>query len=200
MKEIEALANATAKAKRMEDLVRSRMAKPGELGLSAFLDARRIEYLIPDEAFSHQAVYERILVMQIDAQDAGETFLKDGVIIKTQVKQAIDKAAVPRGIIVSAGLKAMDHLVSHGMELGNIVTYVKQAIWQIPVGKVEEVPINLLVLRSADIIACEDGVDDRRSGRTKVEVTKDKHNAPLHYIVKDGEKWSPLDPTLDPDY
>jgi len=62
----------------------------------------------------------------------------------------------PRGIILNAGLLALDNLQSHGMDLGFVVSFITNAPWRMRVDTIGGNDVYALVLRDGDIIGSED--------------------------------------------
>jgi co-chaperonin GroES (HSP10) len=143
------------------------MAAPGTLGLPALLEAKRQRYRITDGAFRVQPVFDRILVWQISEHE-GETFGGGGIIMPETVKKR-ERVETPRGIIVSAGLLALDHLRSNGIDLGHTVYFIQNAPWRIRCDVVGGHMFHVMVLRDGDLI----GSVELRSAITtgKIEVT-----------------------------
>lgn len=155
------------KIKAKDDSRRARLSPAGALGLSPLLDARRLEFLIPDAAFREQPVFDRILVFQVSLHE-GETY-GDTAIVMPAVTQDAEKHSNPRGILVSAGPIALDELRSNGVELGHVITFIKLAPFRLQVGTHGGKDDHLLLMRSCDVLASEDLAHDLRSGVVKLE-------------------------------
>ena len=134
-----------------------KMAAPGELSnlIPPLLDWRRGEHGITNAAFNHRCAYDRIFVFQISQFDQQETYGDTGIIMADSTKQK-ERAEAPRGVIVSAGLLALDNLRSNGIDLGHIVSFVHAAPWRMRFDVVNGRNQHLLVLRDGDLIASED--------------------------------------------
>lgn len=124
------------------------------LGLPAKLEARRKEYGIPVGAFGMQAMFDRVLIWQI-SDHQGDTF-KGTSIVMSERSKARTREEAPRGVIVSAGLRALDFLRTNGSDIGNIVRFVRLSPWRMPVDFVDAKEVHLMVIRAGDIIADED--------------------------------------------
>ena len=97
-------------------------------------------------------VYDRIYVYPLGDKDSDERY--DGTsIIKAQRVQ--DKYTASRGVIVKAGIGALEQMWSHGVELGHIVLVARLSPWE---RKYEAAGAehSVLVLRSSEIVASED--------------------------------------------
>jgi len=134
-------------------LRREALAPPGAFGLPPLLEQRRLEYLIPNGAFAQRAMYDRLLLWQIPyyRENYGDTR-----IIMSEQGRDRNKNEAPRGIIVSAGLQALDVLHDHGSGLGNVVKFIRLAPWRLPCDMIGGQEQYLMILRCGDLIADED--------------------------------------------
>lgn len=187
--------------------------KPGQIRFSSkegfspcelppLLEARRLEHGIPDGAFRQAASFNRILLWQLP-QDSDEVY-SGTRIIKTAKTQDKERDMAPTGVIVSAGLSALDYLRSNGMDLGHIVAFVRLSPYRFQcdiVGKgIEQ---DLKILQSSDIIASFDLARAMAAGRVRLvrEVSKADGKTIVHkYADENGETWEPQDPRLASDY
>ena len=196
------LVNAAAQLERIEAETRTTMAPAGTLGLHPLVDARRLEYLIPDAAFTHVAMFDRIVVVQVPERE-GDTYLKDGVIVKSQRTMDKERKEAPRGIIISAGLQAQDQLVSNGCGLGHIVRFIRNAPYRFLVDQVAGIDFNIMLLRAGDVVSSEDLHEAIKSGKARVEVkstTVDGVIVRSHlYVDEAGQTWAPESPWISDD-
>lgn len=171
--------------------------KPGAFPeLPPLLEARRLEYGIPDGAFAMHAMYGRILVWQIPT-DEGDTF-KGTVIIKADVTKNREQFSAPKGIIVSAGLSALDCLRANGSDLGHKVAFVRLSPYTFEVDRVGRgIPQELVILQAGDLIADFDLMDSVRAGTSAVTLEGVTH---LYRDVAANKTWKQNDPALEPDY
>jgi len=189
--ELRRLANRIA-----QDVQDNHMSPLGKLGLPKLLDERRMRYGIPDEAFEEQAIFDRIFVWGIEEKhEEGETFAGTSIIKpETSEKRILHEST--RGVLFSAGLKALDVLRSNGIDLGHIVGVVRLHPWHKVVGVYggghEK---HKLVLRVGDLVGSEDLGELYRKGRvkTKYDLTRGQH-----VFVDDTDfEWDPMDPSVD---
>lgn len=160
---------------------------PGALGLPPLLEERRLKYGIVDEYFKIQAAFKRVYVRQIPDWD-GPTFGPESQIIRTENEQERNRQSTPRGVIVSAGLEALDILRSNGMDVGDIVWVVQLAIFRLPVLVIDGKPEVALVLQVGDVVGAEDTM--QRVNAEKLVLNYDEA-ALQHYYERrgdDGEK------------
>lgn len=156
-------------AKKLE----KRLSPRGSLGIPELLDDRRLQYGIPDGAFKVQASFDRILVHQIAKNDK-ETY-GDTSILMPQVSQVREREEANRGILVSAGLKALDNLRSNGIDIGHIINFIRLSPWRMPVDCIDGTYLYIMILRDGDIIGSEDLADDLLHGKVSVKNVEGEH-------------------------
>jgi len=179
-----------------KDVQENHMSPPGKLGLPPLLDERRLRYGIPDEAFEEQAIFDRIFVWGIEEKhEAGETFAGTSIIKpETSEKRILHEST--RGVLFSAGLKALDILRSNGIGLGHIVGVVRLHPWHKSVGVFAGGhEMHKLVLRVGDLVGSEDLGQLYNEGKvkTKYDVTQGKHT----FVDDTDFEWDPMDPSVD---
>jgi hypothetical protein len=156
---------------------------------------RRVQELdIP--AWPGQACFERIIVYRIpDDGSASETFAKDGVIIKPEYRRKVDKERSPRGVVVSAGLAAMDVLVSNGMQIGELVWFAPHVPFRFEVGKrAGGTPWEFYFMNVGDIVLSEDILQRVVDAELKLER---RMNGPVWQHIYNGNPRT--EPTHTPD-
>lgn len=170
------------------EAIKANMSPAGALNLPPLLDARRLGYGLPDSAFTVQAGFESVYIWQIPIY-SGETVTATSKIIKPQAMMDREKKESPRGIIVSAGLTALDALRSHGMDVGHIVTIIKLAPYRVYFGIGDTGKFDwLLDLRVGDIHGSLDTADLLRSGKLKLVSGWTKEGGfNHHYVNAEGE-------------
>lgn len=175
---------------RRKDLIASRMSPKGALGLPSKLDEARCTYGIPDSAFKMQAVYDRVLVFQV-AMHLGETY-EGGLIIQAETTRDRETRKAPLGIIISAGLKALDILRSNGMDLGHRIIHTNSAPYFVRFDNILGKDWHLIVLQAGQITASFDLAEDLSSRATRVRLF-DNDGAPYHaHIGPDGKAFMPV--------
>jgi len=101
-------------------------------------------------------VYDRIYVYPIGDKDQDEK-IAGSILYKPQMTK--DRFAASRGVIVKAGIKALEHMWAHGIELGHIVLVARLSPWERKYeGKGREHTV--MVLRSSEIVSSEDLEED----------------------------------------
>lgn len=180
--------------------IRARMSPPGKIpAIPPLLERRRLEFGITDGAFDHQCAYDRILVHQLP-RETGEKY-EGTQIIMPETGKARRRADTPRGIVVSAGLRALDNLRSNGIDLGHIVSFIQMAPWRIKCdvfGAGRE--RYLLVLRDGDIIGSEDTRKAIAEGKCFINRRIDNGVATHVFTDENGDTWNPQMPWISDDY
>jgi hypothetical protein len=137
-----------------DDLEKS-LAPDGTYNIPMLLEKRRREYGIPNGAFESFPAYDKVYIWQINLTER-KTYAEHGVIVKPEARIAYDRNTAPRGIIVSAGLAALDSLRSTGIDVGHIVRFKKYAPFMQPVAEINGVEVTVMVIRDGDIVSSED--------------------------------------------
>jgi hypothetical protein len=106
-----------------------------------------------------------------------------------------DLQSAPRGVVVSAGLKALDEITSHGINVGYKVNIICQAPYRMEIARIKGHSFYLLVLRAGDIVASTDLRDDLNSGVCKISY--DEQSGQHLYTDANGKTWMPVQPLID---
>jgi hypothetical protein len=180
-------------AERRSAVMRKRMSPPGALGLPKLLDERRLEYGITDGAFSRQAVFDRVFLWQIPMQK-GDKFESDSLIHMPESVQQREKSRAPQGIIVSAGLRALDQLRSHGVDLGHKILFCHAAPYHIRYDSVLGLEQHLIIVLAGDIIGSEDLATNLRTRQVRCLPRRLENNSVDHVFIDErGDAWLPAD-------
>lgn len=163
------------------------------IGLGPLVDIKRKRYGIPDEAFFNQCpAFNKILVAQIPEEE-GETY-GGGVIIKTEIAKTRELVEAPRGVIVGAGLQALDVLRSNGMDIGHTVGFTRLAPFRRPFATIGGEKLTLIVLVAGDIVDSEDLGAQLRARKVRVIAKQNDEGVRIHqYIDERGNLWSPVE-------
>lgn len=202
--ELKELAEAQQKryvvAESIEKKLKESLKPRGFYNIPELLDSRRIEYLIPNGAFESYPGFDKVYIWQISTKESN-TYQKGGSIVMPDNIIAAKKNTAPRGVIVSAGLKAMDALYSTGFELGHIIRFKKFAPFVMPVEDIDGHELTVMVVRDGDIEASEDMAAQINSGNGKIKnISPDGKSYDFRYVlngVSTGEKISEYyDPSI----
>jgi hypothetical protein len=137
-----------------DDLFASLLPR-GSYNIPGLLDERRFEYGIPNGAFEHYPVFDKVYIWQATLTER-RTYSDGGSLVKPDAVIARDRNTAPRGIIVSAGLQALDSLRSTGIDIGHMVRFKKFSPFMQPVGEIRGVELTVMVIRDGDIVSSED--------------------------------------------
>ena len=162
--------------------------------VESILDQRVREYNIPP--WPGDAQYARIIVYRVpDKAASRETFAEGGFIVKPDPVASNIKWRAPRGIIVSAGLQAMDVLRGNGMGLGDMIWMASHTPWRFEVEqKVDGQSVDFFFMQVGDIVLSEDMLERRKKGTAKVELRDGRHQ-----LVLDDSVVPRFDPPAHPD-
>lgn len=196
--------NFRAHTEDLQKALKAAMSPKGKLKLPKLLDQRRLEYGIPDGVFTTSAVFDRVLVYQIEL-NAEETYVPGGKLIRADVTRQRDMTETPLGVVVTAGLRALDALRSNGIDLGHVVRFARNVVWQMPMCSVGGPIHKLVVLRAGEIVSSEDLDRAMKAGKVKVKLQRSKsadgtQEYDTHVLVDEkGKAWNPQDPWISDD-
>lgn len=148
-------------------LIKEKMSPPGALRLPEKLEAARLKHGIPDGFFRACAGFDRIFVFPLDPFDQDDK-IPGSMLYRPQVTKQKDLQEGFRGVLISAGLTAMDRLMSHGYELGDIVMTNKNVPFARRVELLEGEPMFVLVMRDGDLAGNETLQADILAGKRRV--------------------------------
>lgn len=170
---------------RRKKALENRISPKGALGLDKCLDAARLEHAIPDTAFDMHATFKTVLVLQVSMQK-GDTY-KDSAIILTEAHKDRELRRAPLGIIVSAGLQALDILRSHGIDLGHKVMYVHSAPYFVRYDTIAGSDQHLVVLDVSQIRASFDMANNLKARRLRI--VKNPEDLSQHVLKDEDGKY-----------
>lgn len=163
-------------AANIADKLEKSLAPLGTYNIPELLDKRRFEYGIPNGCFEHFPLYDKVYIWQLNMTER-KTYSAGGKILKPESRVAHDRATAARGILVAAGLAALDSLRSAGCDIGHIVRFKKFAPFIQEVGEIDGVPLAVFTLRDGDIVSDEDLAKAYHARETRVvNVSKDGYD------------------------
>lgn len=127
----------------------------GYYNLPWLLEKRRMEYYIPNGAFEQFPAFDKVYVWQVTTKERN-TYSAGGKILMPEARIAYERNTAPRGVIVSAGLAALDSLRSSGFDLGHMIRFKKFSPFIQEVDEIDGHPLSVMVIRDGDIVASED--------------------------------------------
>lgn len=150
-------------------MIKARMSPPGALRLPELLEEQRLRWGITDGFFKSQASFDRIYVFPLDQFDEDESFAPGSPILRPQLKKLKDLQEGHRGVLLSAGLTAADRLMSHGIELGHIVSTNKNVPFARRCDRLSDgTDLFYLVMREADLAGSETLAEQLRAGTKRI--------------------------------
>lgn len=169
------------------------------LNLPPLLEQRRREFKIAAGYFDREYLWDNCLVCQIeDTEGDSNTFIPGGLIEKPFDRKEYDKASSYVGVIVSAGLAALNKLRSNGVDLGHIVTFSRYTPFQPQVDVLGNRPVHGIELMVGDIKSSMDLALQKREGKVRVDTTEYQNNGYTirehEFVDANGNKWAPLVP------
>jgi hypothetical protein len=176
---------------------------PKDMGLPPLLEKKRQKHFIPDFVFEKaQAVYDRVVVYQVPEEETGR--YGGGPIEMTDRARYRDEAEAPRAVIISAGLQALDALMSNGIGIGHTIYISRMSTYSIHAGWVLGKEKRVLVVHAGEICTSEDLLRALREGRCRVEIKeieRDGVKQREHFFVDEKrEVWNPVHPNFTEDY
>lgn len=176
-------------AEKRTKLIKERMSPPGALRLPPLLEAARLKHGIPDGFFKSQAVFDRIYVFPLDPEDEDGDKFKGTNLFKPKVAKLRDKQEGSRGVLISAGLTALDRLISHGIELGHVITTNKNVPFARRCEEILGVPMFFLVMREADLAGSETLAEDLVAGKKRIVELGDEtgYQHQVATVTEDGQ-------------
>jgi hypothetical protein len=142
-------------AKNIADKLKASLKPRGYFNIPMLLDERRFEYGIPNGAFESYPGFDKIYIWQVNMTTRQE-FVEGGRLVKTEQRIAHDRNTAPRGVIVSAGLQALDAMLSTGYDIGHMVRFKKFSPFIQPVEEIDGQELTVMVIRDGDLVSSED--------------------------------------------
>ncbi len=178
---------------KLDEAMKDHMSKES-LGLGKLVDQKRWQYGIPDCAFFNQSpAFNKILVAQIPEVGEESDVYAGTTIIKTEITKKRDQVEAPRGVIVGAGLQALDELRSNGIDIGHTIGFTRLAPFRRRAGVIAGQPILLVVLLAGDVVDSEDLGAQLRGRKCRVVAKPNEEGVMIHqFIDENGKLWSPV--------
>lgn len=178
-------------AERRTRAILKNMSPKGLLGLPKLLEERRWEFGITDGAFQRQAAFARVFLWQIPMQ-SGDTYNPESKIVMAESTKQREKNKAPYGIVISAGLLALDSLRSNGIDLGHKVLFAHTAPYHIRYDVIDGLEQHLVILNAGDIIGSEDLATNLKKRDVRFKQGLNANGAIEHTFQDDtGKTWLP---------
>ena len=182
-------------AKELEEDTLRQMSPKGSLGLVKKLEEKRWQHGLIDDCFKEAAAFDRILVYQLTSSE--KTFANSGIVMP-EASEKRTAQETPKGIVVTAGLSALDTLRTNGHQVGDTIKFIKQGMWRIEIGWIRQVAVHLMVLSVGDIISNEDLGQRLFKGEVKYSWSEEKQEH--RFVDADGKELQPESPWVGADY
>lgn len=175
-------------AEAIADELEKSLAPLGTYNIPMLLDKRRFEYAIPNGAFEHYPAFDKVYIHQITISER-RTYTAGGTVLKPDAIISSDRNTAPRGIIISAGLQALDSLRSTGIDVGHIVRFKKFSPFIQPVAEIQGHVLTVMVIRDGDIVSSEDLAREYHSRAISIiNAARDKDSYDFRFARLVGEE------------
>lgn len=185
---VERAKSAAREAEALREHISPLETPPGPM--PRLLNERRHKYLIPDEAFEYAlgTTFDRVLVWQVSLHQEE----KKGLLYMPDSVRDRDRQQACLGIVVGAGLRALDELKSHGVDLGHLVAHARNVIFRLPFATIGGKDCHLVVLTAGEIIASCDLALLRKEKKVRV-IEKKQDDGSVEHVHCDeaGNVWVP---------
>lgn len=170
--------------------IRKNFADPGQLGLPKLLDSKRVKYGIPNSAFAQQPMFNQVLIWQIPLEES-DTY-GGGVIAKTDTVKKRELTEAPRGVIVGAGLTALDLLRSHGADVGHTVFFTNLAPFRLRLPMIAGKEPVLVIVQAEYVFASEELAQGLKARQSRIICRETSEGGIEHiYCDENGKVWKP---------
>jgi hypothetical protein len=170
--------------------IKKNFAEPGTLGLPRLLDAKRVKYGIPNSAFSFHPGFNMVLIWQVPLEDS-KTY-GGGLIEKTEVTLKRELNEAPRGVIVSAGLTALDNLRSHGFDVGHTVVFTHLAPFRLRLPSIAGKEPQLVIVQAELVFGSEELAQALKDRTCRLSSKTNEDGMTEHYYIdENGKAWKP---------
>lgn len=171
----------------------------GFYNIPKLLDERRLEFGIPNGAFESYPTFDKVYIWQVALPGQGGESYEGTSILKPEQTQSWERNTAPRGVLVSAGLQALDCLRSTGVEIGHLVRFKKMSPFIMPVAEFEGKQLSVYVLRDGDIESSEDlaaAINARAASIVNVSDTGFDHRIRENGKVSGVKRSAYFDPSM----
>ena len=166
------------------------------------LDRSAVEQIYHPTAW--QASFDWIYIWRLADFDTEDGTYGDTGLYIPENSKAGKLEQSPRGVVISAGLEALNHLRSNGIDIGHTVQMMKWTPQRIIVDIVKGHEIAMHVIRDGDVTGSEELTEALLKGECKVELKtfKDQFGQDVEkhfFIDKNGKQWLPTMPWMPAD-
>jgi hypothetical protein len=174
----------------LEAELAANFAEPGRLGLPKMLEAKRIKYGIPNSAFESQPLFDQVLLWPVPIE-ASKTY-GGGLIAKTDAVLKRELTEAPKGVIVAAGLSALDQLRSHGADIGHTIFFYQLAPLRMRLPAIAGKEASLIMIQARYVFGSEELAANLKARACRIISRENEAGVAEHfYIDENGKTWKP---------
>jgi hypothetical protein len=160
--------------------------------ISRLLDEKRKKHGIPLSAFTSQPMFDQVLIWQVPV-DSSKTY-GSGLIEKTDQTLRAELVEAPRGVIVSAGLTALDQLACHGAAVGHTIYFYQIAPLRMRLPAIGGKQPSLVMIQARYVFGSEELAEGLRSRAVRVIAKDNAEGITEHFYCDENAKmWKPID-------
>lgn len=177
LKDWERAAEGYKVAKNIAEKLAASLRPAGYYAIPPLLESRRLAYGVPNGAFEIFPAFDKVLLYQVPMPGQGSETYEGSRLVKPEMVQAFERNTAPRGILVSAGLQAMDTLASSGIQVGHLVRFRKLSPFVLPVETIDGKQLYVMLVRDGDVVASEDLATELNERRAEIKnISKDGYD------------------------
>lgn len=178
--------------KRLEEEAAKHFPVVAPFPIPPLLDNKRRKYGIPLSAFTSQPMFDQILVWQIPV-DESKTY-GDSKLVKTDTTLKAELTEAPRGIIVAAGLTALDQLASHGCGIGHTIYFYQIAPLRMRLPPLAGKTPSLVMIQARYVFGSEELAEGLKNRKVRTISRENADGVQEHFFCdENGKSWKPVD-------
>lgn len=159
--------------------------------LPRLLEEKRRRHGIPLSAWDAQPGFDMVLLWQVQIEEGNK--LGNTGLVKADITVMRETQDTPRGVIVSAGLTALDQLKSHGMDVGHTVYFYELAPLRLRRPSIAGRQVSLIMIQAKYIFGSEELSQNLKSRKARV-IAREENGIEVHYYCdENGKLWKPAD-------
>ena len=178
--------------KRLEEEAAKHFPVVAPFPIPKLLNDKRRKYGIPLSAFTSQPVFDQILVYQIPV-DESKTYGESGL-VKTDQTLKAELTEAPRGVIVAAGLTALDQLASHGVAVGHTIYFYQIAPLRMRLPPIGGKTPALVMIQARYVFGSEELAENLKTRKVRTIAKPNADGIEEHFFCdENGKTWKPAD-------
>ncbi len=178
--------------KRLEEEAAKHFPVVAPFPIPRLLDEKRRKYGIPLSAFTSQPMFDQILVWQIPV-DESKTY-GESKLVKTDTTLKQELTEAPRGVIVAAGLTALDQLASHGAAVGHTIYFYQIAPLRMRLPPLAGKSPALVMIQARYVFGSEELSENLKTRKVRTIARLNAEGIEEHFFCDEkGKTWKPAD-------